>query len=378
MPEQESQLKVLFALPSLDAGGAERVLITLMNGLDCTKYRPEILSVRRDGPLRDLIAPSVKVHTLDQNPTSLILPFLPSLYRKIKAVNPDVIVSTMAHMNFAVLMLKPFFPDTVFVVREAITPSFFFQKYKKIGWVIKQLYRTLYSRADCVLSPSQRIFDEFQDDLCMSSQSFQLLKNPVHVAKIRNSVEFQGVNDGQQGIVRFVACGRLDAQKGFDRLIEALGQFKSSYDWRLDILGEGEQRSYLEGLIKEKKLENKVFLAGLVMPPYSDMARADCFVMPSRFEGLPNVVLESLACGTPVIATRESGGIDEIAGDCSENDVCVVSNMEEFITEMGKVSPLTKTEASPSLLAECYEHQTVFDRFDSILHCLSRDSGKLK
>ena len=369
--KKKSPLKTLFALPDLDAGGAQRVLITLMNNVNRNKYDPEFLSVRSDGSLKDLIDPSIPAHTLNKNPTPLIFPFLPALYKKIKELEPDIIIATMTHMNFAILMLKPFFPDTVFVVREAITPSFLFQKYKRTNWIIKKLYRILYQKANYILSPTQKIFDEFYCGLGMDWHNFILLKNPVNVSKIRSSLEFKNVTEEEKNIVRFVACGRLGKQKGFDRLIKALNNFNSPYDWRLDILGEGAERPYLEDLIQTNGFQDKVFLKGLVMPPYSDMARADCFVMPSRFEGLPNVVLESLACGTPVIATTESGGIKEIAKDCSEESVRVVENMEGFITEMEKVKPLLKTKASPSLLSKWYEQEKVFSQFNHTLHTLT-------
>lgn len=364
-------LKTLFIIPSLDAGGAERVIIALMHSLDRNKYDPALLSIRRDGQLKAIVDPTIPFYSPDRRPTRLIFPFLFSLYKKIKRIRPDIIISTMPLANFAVLMLKPFLPETILIVREAITPSFFFHKYKKTNWIIKYLYRTLYPRADCILSPTQKIFDEFYYGLCMDRRNFILLKNPVNVSKIRSSLKFENVTKEEKSIVRFVACGRLRKQKGFDRLIRALKDFNSPYDWRLDILGEGAERCYLEELIQINGLKNKVFLKGLVMSPYSDMARADCFVMPSRFEGLPNAVLESLACGTPVIATKKSGGIEEIAKDCSEENVRVVENMEDFITEMEKVKPLFKTEALPSLLSECYEQDTVFNQFDHTLDSLT-------
>ncbi len=364
MSEKHLPLKTLFVLPGLEAGGAERVLIALMNNVNRQKYEPALLSVAGDGALRDTINAEIPFHTLDQKLTPLSIL---SLLKKIKQIKPDVIVSTMAHMNFAVLVLKPFFPKTTFIVREAITPSFLFQKHKMRSVLIKFLYKTLYPMAHCVLSPTGKAFDEFRDDLYMDHRSFTLLKNPIHVEKLRDTIDVSDMEDEQEGVVRFVACGRLHRQKGFDQLIDALGRFKIPYQWRFDILGEGSERATLEALIKEKNLQDKVFLKGLVMPPYSYFAAADCFLMPSRFEGLPNVVLESLTCGTPAIATKESGGIDEIVKDCPPGSVSLVQDMDDFIREMAKIKPSPKGSLRPSLLAECYEQQSVFRCFEDIL-----------
>ena len=370
MENNNTQRKILFVLPSLDAGGAERVLITLMNGVDRDHYDAEFISVRGKGPLIDLINPSIPVHSLNKSPVPYVFPFLPSLYRQIKAVQPDMIVSTMAHMNFAVLMLKPFFPDVRFVVREAITPTFLFEKYRKMNWIIKVLYKRLYPKADCIVSPSQKVFDEFRDHLGVDWPNRLLLKNPVAVTTIRNLISFSDQDVVVQEAVRFVACGRLSKQKGFDRLIRALGRFNPPYAWYLNILGEGPERPVLEDLIKSHGLEDRVFLKGLVMPPYTEMARADCLLMPSRFEGLPNVVLESLACGTPVIATCESGGIDEIAADCEEGVVRIVDTMQGFLHEMEKVIPCNNKNCAISFLAECYELENVTGEFDRLLNSL--------
>jgi len=366
MKKKKLPLKTLFILPSLDAGGAERVLITFMNGINRQKYDPVFLTVRKDGPLKNLIDPSIPFHTLNQKLTPLSLP---ALFWKIKKINPDVIISTMAHINFAVLALKPLFPDTIFVVREAITPSFLFQKHKVQSFMIKALYRKLYPKANFVLSPTQKTFDEFHYGLCMDDYNFILMKNPVNVSNIRSLAELPDISEQRKKTVHFVACGRLEKQKGFDRLISILDQFKTSYQWKLDILGEGDERPYLESIIQERGLQDNVFLKGLIMPPYSYFAEADCFLMPSRFEGLPNVVLESLACGTPVIATLESGGINEIVRDCPEESIFLVKNMMDFIKEMEAVKPTPKNSLQPSLLAECYNQETVFRYFEDTLDC---------
>jgi len=363
MEKQELPLKTLFILPGLEAGGAERVLITLMNGVEREKYDPALLSVRGDGPLKDLIDPSIPFYALNRKPT---VSSLPALLRKLRKIRPDIVISTMAHMNFMVLALKPFFPKTIFIVREAITPSYFLQKYQRRGFIIKALYRILYRRADIVLSPTRKVFDAFYD-WGLNGDNFVLLKNPVDVEKVRASIEPPSMPAKHDETIHFIGCGRLDRQKGFDRLIAALGTQELSCEWRFDILGEGRERDNLAALIKEKSLQDKVVLRGHISPPYPCFTGADCFVLPSRFEGLPNVVLEALACGTPVIATAESGGIDEIAADCPAGSVRIVNDMARFIEAMEHVTPRPGGKLYPSLLAECYRQEAVLRRFNEIL-----------
>jgi glycosyltransferase involved in cell wall biosynthesis len=108
-----------------------------------------------------------------------------------------------------------------------------------------------------------------------------------------------------------VAAGRLAAEKGFDLLIEAIALL-SDPRIHLTILGEGPLRGELEALARERGVSERVRFAGFQANPYVFFAKASALVMSSRFEPFPNVVLEALACGTPVIATPAPGGILEI------------------------------------------------------------------
>lgn len=365
MADNMAHKNVLFILPALEAGGAERVLITLMNGIDRKRFIPSLLSVRGEGTLQDLLARDIPFYSLDQKlkPATLL-----PLYRQIKALKPDIVVATMAHMNFAVLVLAPLFPKTKFIVREAITPSFLLEKYSALKPFITQLYKVLYKRADLVLSPTAKVFEEFEHLMDLHLPRTHVLKNPVHMNTIEAAIKSAEI-EKQSDTLRFIACGRLHPQKGFDRLIKALGKQKfqpaHTSNWRLDILGEGEERAHLESLIAKYHLQDHVFLSGLVRPPFPYFAAADAFVLPSRFEGLPNVALESLACGTPVISMAEAGGIDEIALE-HKDDVLIVDTIEGFVEAMRQVTP-KRDNASPSLLAQPYYEEEVVRSFEQLL-----------
>ncbi|MFH0786366.1 MAG: glycosyltransferase, partial [Pseudomonadota bacterium] len=120
---------------------------------------------------------------------------------------------------------------------------------------------------------------------------------------------FQGLGEGPQ----IVAIGRLCQQKGFDRLIEAfpylLGKKPAARLW---ILGQGPLEADLRNLICRSGLDEKIFLVGFQPNPFLWLKHADLFVLPSRFEGLPNILLEALACGCPVVALHHPGGTEEI------------------------------------------------------------------
>lgn len=360
--------KVVFVLPSLTAGGAERVLITLMNNLKRELFSPSIITISNSGDLHDLIDKDIPYHSLYRNS---VLKSTPALYHALKQQKPDIVVSTMAHMNFAVMALKPLFPKTKFIIREAITPSFFFEKYKNRSFIIKNLYKRYYPKADILLSPASTILDEFISDVGLEDKNFMVLPNSVDLNRIRQQNSFKPIDTRRKGKVEFVACGRLGKQKGFDRLIKLLPNLNHNSDWHLTIYGEGDERQNLENLVKENNLQDRVTLAGLVKEPYVQFAQADCFLLPSLFEGLPNVILETLACGTPAIATKESGGIHEIAKHTSKDALAIVDDMHAFLNAMQRIEPRPTESFRPSLLPNVFHKDNVMDLFNNTLLELS-------
>lgn len=347
---------IVFTLPDLTAGGAEMVLIRLMNALPRDKYNPVLITVRSDGVLKDFIGPDIPFYTLD---TVSVIAALPKLYKKLHQLNPDVVISTMAHMNFAVLILRPFFKKTKFIVRESTVPDCTLEERGALGPVIRVLYPALYRLADKIIAPARIILDKMHSQLKVPSKTMTVLPNPVDTGVMNISAP-PAANDG---IIRFIAAGRLHPEKGFDRLIKALKDYRGPA-WHLTILGEGEQREQLEHMIRALKFEDKISLPGFRREPWQEFSAADCFLLPSRWEGLPNAALESLACGTKVIAMRDAGGIVEIAAEAPENAVTLAYTMQDFLKTMEKI---TLAQAKQSLLPARYEKSRVTADFEKLL-----------
>ena len=241
-------------------------------------------------------------------------------------------------------------------------------EHKIFPWVIKSTYKKLYKHADLVISPARCIIDEFENYIGMNTDNHMLLHNPVVTSRIRSARDtLPKISNKRRRTIHFVCAGRLHAQKGFDRLIKALPSFESAYDWSLTILGEGNERKKLESLIRDYGFRDHVtslWIGGKTMA-YDRCSR--CILASSRWEGLPNVVLESLALGTPVIGMREAGGIQEIATYTAPNALEVVDSMEDFIKAMEHVQPEPTESYRKSLLPSEFELQSVVERFTNII-----------
>lgn len=361
MADDQKKLKVVFTLPSFCAGGAERVLITLMNGMDRDNYETSMICLAKDGALKNLVNPDIALYT-EHNFSNFVyaLPYLLKTFYRLK---PDIVVSTMAHMNFCVLLVAPFlYWRPRIIVREAITPSYLIDTHKH-GKLIRALYKLLYPTAKQVICPAQCIINEFDSRVDMKTGNFSLLYNPVSIDKIRAQ---QPVASNDKPL-QFVCAGRLHFQKGFDRLIEALPRLPKDKNWHVSILGEGDERQALQSLIDKYQLQNRVTLKGFSPSPWPEIARADCFLLPSRHEGLPNVALEALCVGTPVISMREAGGIGEIAG-LAPDSVTLCDTMDDFIAAMEAAKPIPGKGLRESLLPSTFHPDEVQKRFMLLLN----------
>ncbi len=358
--------KVVFVLPYLYSGGAERALINLMNNLDRENFSPEIIVIKEGGSLKPIIAPDIQYHGLNCNK---VLTSYPSLLLRARNLKPDIILTTMVHSNFLVMALKPFFPHTKFVIREAVVPSSILKKHSKKSFFIKLLYKALYPMAHKVISPSEDIVDEFKGIIGLNTD-----KN--HVV-INNQVDIETISKAlgktsypvpiKTGTLKFVCAGRLHHQKGYDRLINALKNFTPEHDWHLVILGAGEKRASLEGLVSKNHLENNVHFLGHVDSPWSIISASDCLLLPSRWEGMPNIVLEALACGTRVITMPEANGVKEIKRKCKKGVVLRAKDMDDFLRLMAHIEPGDKVKAAPSLLPEAFSKKNITGHFERML-----------
>lgn len=355
------RLKVLFTSPSMNAGGAERVLITLANHIDRKKFAPEFLAVSDGGPLRNILSPDIPYHALSMN--RKVEHSIPQLVQKLRTLRPDVIISTQAHMNFAVLMSAPFLPGKPkIIIREAIQPSYFLTPTMR-GRLIRTLYKLFYPKADIILAPAQSIIEEFRTLIKTPPDKYYVLYNPVDLKR----VDAQPQRNKDPGKRHFICAGRLHWQKGYDRLIAGLASFAPSFDWTLDIWGEGVEHESLHRLIEDKNLSAHVHLKGYNERPWQEMAKADALLLPSRSEGLPNVVLESLSVGTPVIASMEAGGIAEIAKASPQGAVTLAETMNDFIALMQTV-PAKQTPQS--LLPETFSLDHCIKKLENLITAL--------
>jgi glycosyltransferase involved in cell wall biosynthesis len=197
---------------------------------------------------------------------------------------------------------------------------------------------------------------EFTLDFSVPESIVEILPNPVDVDTIRELSMPKERFD--RGGVCYIAAGRLTFQKGFDRLLCWFSKLENKKS-TLTILGDGVLKDELMRETESFNIQNRVKFIGFCDNPWQWYAGADVFLLSSRWEGMPNSVLESLTCGTPVIATEESGGIKEITEQKINNSVVIVSGEQQFVKAMNSVKIKNQNNQSDSLLPERYKRENV-------------------
>jgi glycosyltransferase involved in cell wall biosynthesis len=301
------RLRVLLLIPHLGGGGAEQVAALLAKGLSDRKYEIHLGLVTQESIPAGALPPTVIVHALG---ASRVRRGAPQILRLVRRIEPDVILSGMFHLNFVVLMLRPFFPArTAVIVRQNTTVSASLEA-DALPWYTGWLYRVLYRFADRIVCQSRAMADDLVAELGVAADRLAVLPNPVDFEDLLSPTEpaaWPGLGP------HLLAVGRLAPEKGFELLLEAVALIRRDFpDADLVIAGKGPEQARLKALAAQLKIADAVRFAGYVDRPARYYAGADIFVLSSRREGMPNVLLEALASGLPVVATPASGGVVDL------------------------------------------------------------------
>ncbi|MFX0071646.1 MAG: glycosyltransferase [Candidatus Hermodarchaeota archaeon] len=315
--------KVLFLLDSMKTGGGtERILSLLTNGI-ANKYELSIVTIYdfEDRHLfkgkyysfRENIKVSTKFLSLLRIHNFIV--FF-KIYKAIKSISPDLIISVMDYMNILTVFMKSLFHIKIpLLISIWCNPIIEYKSKPIYVLLIKILYRI---KTICrIITVSKELNNLLERDYHIKKEKFQTIYTGIEVQKIKKLKNETIVEDSEiflnDKIIKFITVGRLVDAKGHKHLIEAFFKVKNELQNSVLIIrGNGPLKKDILKLIEKRGLENEIFFLGVKKNIFKYIARADIFVLSSEREGFPTVLLEALACGVPIISTDCDTGPKEI------------------------------------------------------------------
>jgi glycosyltransferase involved in cell wall biosynthesis len=326
-------------------GGAERVMLHLAEGLALKGLEVHLVLARAEGPNLFLVPGSVRLIDLRARSTAASIISLVSYLNREK---PDALLSGLFANIIAIMAAKFAKKRPRVVICEHNTLSV--QAYNnRQDWrfrIIPFLARVLYPKADQIVAVSEGVREDLNEITGIPGSRIRVIYNPVITPElIRKGQEFPDhpwFQPGQPPVI--LGMGRLVPVKDFDFLIEVFSLVRKVVPARLIIFGEGPERTNLQNLIRGLGMAGEVHLPGFIENPYSFLSHSALFVLSSRHEGLPGVLIEAMAFGIPLISTDCPSGPREIleggkhgrlvpVGDRRSLEVAILDGLE------GRISP---------------------------------------
>ncbi|WP_295387952.1 glycosyltransferase [uncultured Thiodictyon sp.] len=308
---------VAIFLPSLAGGGAERMMLNLALGLIGAGVAVDLVVGSAAGAYLDLVPAGCRLVDLGAN---RVMAALPGLTRYLRRRRPEVLLAAMDHANLVALWARTLAraPTRVYVSVRSNLSQEAAHTHLLAGRWLPRLARAFYPRAQGVIAVSQGVADDLDRLLGAGRARVLVIANPVVTPDLGDLAaappDHAWLLD-TEALPVILAAGRLSAQKDFPTLIRAFAMLEPERGLRLLILGEGPERAALEDLVRSLGLIDRVALPGFTANPFAAMARARLFVLSSAWEGLPGVLIQAMACGTPVVSTDCPSGPREVLAD---------------------------------------------------------------
>lgn len=393
--------KVLFVIHSLGGGGAEKVLINIVNGLNPHEFDVTVMTIVDSGFHRGELPPTVQYKTLFSLPhaqgrgdagiggvsgslfagKNLIKRPLAALYMLLWKIMPSKLLYRMK--------IKERY-DVEVSFLEGICAKFVAsssnEESRKLCWVhvdvenepkshkaflSKHQERDCYDRFDTLVAVSEDVVAPFCAHVGVDCSAFEVLYNPLDLGEALSKGEEAIPSQDEPFFEGFVFCsiGRLCEQKAFDRLIDAAAILDArGCSFSVVILGEGKLEAQLRERIRERGVSQRVHLLGFKKNPFAYLARSDAYVCTSVAEGMSTTVSEAIMMGRPVITTDCSGArkLLEVGEGCivSGRPECIAEAMRDMV-ESGKTGACRASEAAMAF----FDHRK---RMDDIVDLLSR------
>lgn len=308
--------KILFVIPSLVAGGAERIISFLAQNLDRETFSPTLLVIGKQKDTAYQVS-GIEVIYLEKD---RVLQGVVPMFKYIRRHKPELVVTAISHLNAVAGILAMFFPKVKFIAREVNVLSVAKQYKKPVSPVIGFASKIGYKFIDAFVCQSKDMQNDFLAQNRIPKERVFLINNPITDGfELRERATMK-----KDDTIKFITVASLKKQKGHLRILHALSKFDAPFNYT--IVGNGSEKETILQCVKDLKLEDRVNHVPFTEEVPKYLSTHDVFLQGSYVEGFPNCLLESCSVGTPVVAFNAPGGLDEIIeqginGFIAENEI---------------------------------------------------------
>lgn len=334
--------KIAILIKSLQGGGAERSTVNLANALAASGVDVDLLVIDQRGVFQELVSPLVNVIKLPKASIAqtiwclrrqpkdlafllrlLVIPSspkpasaIPAIAKYLRKVRPGALLTALDYGNIAAVVARTAAGGETRIVlgqRNQLSQGYG----GRSEWRRRQIVPTLkyfFEKADAIVSVSKGVAKDLGETLRIPDDRLYAIYNAVFNRALEQQ-SFEVLNHpwfSNADIPVVLAVGKLKPQKDFETLLKAFANVRAQRKARLVILGQGPMLADLKSLARKLNIADDVSFEGFVQNPFKFMRQADLFVLSSRYEGLPGVLVQALACGCPVVSTDCPSGPREI------------------------------------------------------------------
>jgi len=334
-----NKIKIAFYIPNLEIGGTERAMTRLLQGLNKEIFQVSLLLTEEKGPFLKEIPQDISIYNFN---TPYVRNTFFKLIKYLQKEKPQILVSFLIHVNIISILAKILSKtNTKIIISERTTFSHLPEIAKTVkdkllaSIFLKPLVKLTYPLADAIVCVSKGVAEDLSQFLSRSKRNkIKVIYNPV-VNKELYALANQPIDHPwflNKEIPVILAVGRLTKAKDYPALLKTFSLISQKQKVHLVILGEGEERKNLEELIDKLNISENINLPGFEENPYKYMKKAEVFVLCSKLEGFPNVLVEAMTLGTPVISTNCQSGPNEIIEN-GKNGILVPVGNEKVLAK---------------------------------------------
>lgn len=303
--------KIVYVMPDLIPGGAERIVLNLLKNLPIDKFESEIVLLNHTNhTFSTQIPDSIKIYNLNLRKFRLLIlkPFV--FFKIIKKSKPDIVVSAFGELNSIVILFSLFFPKIKFIARETSIPSLRYDSFfmKKFNYIFYRFY-------DKIIVQSDAMLNDLVQNFGLKKSKLIKINNLVDTVFIEKNLRNNKVSKSKSvDITSILYVGSLSEHKGIIRIIHYFNKICNiNNNITLTIIGEGPYRDNVKSEIINSPFRSNIILKSFEILPYTSMNNADFLIIASDYEGFPNVGLEANFCGIPVLVSNTTkGGAHEL------------------------------------------------------------------